>query len=172
MFKWGDIYVDDLIKEGMSKENVMETIFDDKFLADNIIKDCIERSFYNLEKRENITDIKISDYIKQNYSDRQMFYAPNHPNNELLIEMSKRILGYLGFDVDLNAEAASTFVSLMGEDVVVYPAVIRYLNLKQYYKKFFPNRYIENLAYSSKDYYSLYYDIMKNKIFEENNLED
>lgn len=169
LFKWGDKYVDQLIISGLDKRQILDTIFDDTFLADKDIAESIDNAFDNLEKRELFNDIKISDYIRKYYKNRQLFFAPNHPNNELLIEMSKRILAYLGMSTIINDESVSSFMSLMGEDVVVYPSVIRYLGMEVYCKSFFPNRYIENVAYSATEYYQLYCDIFEKRFSEFNN---
>lgn len=166
LFKWGDRYVEQLMMSGLDEKQITDIIFDNMFLSDEEIAECVSNAFNNLEKREALTDVKISDYIKQHYENRQLFFAPNHPNNELLLEMTNRILDYLGMSKIVNDESVGAFLSLMGEDIVVYPSVIRYLGMKSYCKSFFPNRYIENLSYSANEYYQLYCNILKKKILE------
>lgn len=156
LFKWGDKFVNKLLLEGKSQNEIITTIFDETYLSDNAIQKCVNDSIHNLQKREERTDIKISDYVKTHYREQQLFFAPNHPNNELLLECSIRILTFLSIENDIKTEAVNSFVSLMGEDLVVYPSVIKNLGLKQYYKSFFPNRYIEYLSYSATEYYKLY----------------
>lgn len=51
-----------------------------------------------LRRRENKCDIRISDYIEKNYKDKQLFYDPNHPVNELIYEKGRRIMKILNLD--------------------------------------------------------------------------
>ena len=156
LFKWGDKFVNKLLLEGKPQNQIIAAVFDEEYLSGEVIQKCVNDSLENLQKREERTDIKISDFVKSHYRERQLFFAPNHPNNELLLECSVRILTFLGMANDIKTESVNSFVSLMGEDLVVYPSVIKELGLKQYYNSFFPNRYIEHLAYSAADYYKLY----------------
>ncbi len=41
---------------------------------------------------EKDDDIKIADYIAKNCRKRQLFYAFSHPNNEVLLEITNRLL--------------------------------------------------------------------------------
>ena len=156
LFKWGDKFVNKLLLEGKPQNQIIAAVFDEEYLSGEVIQKCVNDSLENLQKREERTDIKISDFVKSHYRERQLFFAPNHPNNELLLECSVRILTFLVMANDIKTESVNSFVSLMGEDLVVYPSVIKELGLKQYYNSFFPNRYIEHLAYSAADYYKLY----------------
>lgn len=169
LFKWGDKFVNQLLLDGTDLHDIIDKILDEDFLSEKEIERCVENSFENLLLREERTDIKISDYVKKYYKDRQLFFAPNHPNNELLLECSIRVLAFLGIDNDIKPEPVDSFVSLMGEDIVVYPSVIKRLGLKNYYKSFFPNRYIESLAYSAIDYYKLYCENIGYVLLNENN---
>ena len=113
-----------------------------------------------MQRREEHTNITISDYIRKHFEKRQLFFSPNHPNNELLLECTVRILDFLGMDTVVKTEVVNSHMSLMGEDVVVYPSVVKKIGLQEFYKSFFPNRYIENLAYSAVEYYKLYCEII------------
>ena len=159
LFKWGDKFVNELLANGVDKNEIVKIIFDEKFLPRMEIQKCIDDSFENLKQREKNTNIKISDYILDYYKERQLFFSPNHPNNELLLECAQRILDFLGMEKFIKTEPVNFYVSLMGEDVVIYPSVIKTIGLKKFYKSFFPNRYIENLAYSATAYYELYCQI-------------
>jgi hypothetical protein len=46
--------------------------------------------------RESECDIKISDFILENYKEKQLFYDPSHPTETLLCEMGKRVLTKIG----------------------------------------------------------------------------
>ena len=169
LFKWGDKFVNKLLLAGTDENHIIGKILDEDFLSDEEVQRCVKASFENLQKREERTDIKISDYVKKHFKERQLFFAPNHPNNELLLECSVRVLSFLGMDRDIKTEPVDSFVSLMGEDIVLYPSVAKRLGLKHYYKSFFPNRYIEHLAYSAADYYKLYCESIGYALWNEKN---
>ena len=164
LFKWGDKFVNKLLLDGTDTNQIIKIIFDEDYLSYQEVQKHIDNSFENLEMREQFTDIKISDYIRKNFEERQLFFSPNHPNNELLIQCAIRILDFLGMDNTIWTEPVDSFMSLMSEDVVIYPSVIRQIGLKTFYKSFFPNRYIENLAYSATEYYRLYCEIVRKEL--------
>ena len=92
----------------------------DELLDKNIEKSCIKWcniDYYNksqLEKNINNTlnelksresdvfgngygiDIKISDFIEENYKKVKLFHTYNHPTNVLLIELSRRVMNRIG----------------------------------------------------------------------------
>jgi hypothetical protein len=51
-----------------------------------------------LKTKEKTCDIKISDYILENYKSKMLFYTPNHPSHFIFKEMSKSILEKLNID--------------------------------------------------------------------------
>lgn len=57
----------------------------------------IDESLFNLREREQDCHVKISDFIEDNYKNRQLFWTFNHPTNELLTYMADQIIDRLGF---------------------------------------------------------------------------
>ena len=54
-----------------------------------------------LKTKEQSCDIKVSDYILQNYKKDKLFHMPNHPSHLILKEMAKQILKKLDIDYSL-----------------------------------------------------------------------
>lgn len=70
----------------------------DKFINNtnvDVSKDRFKESLASLQRREETVDIKISDYIEKNFLNSRLFWTVNHPTNELLIEVAKRIIKYI-----------------------------------------------------------------------------
>ena len=67
------------------------------------INSNLERTVTELIERERLCDVRMSDYILENYKKRRLFYSRSHPSNEVLEEHAKRILTYMGYpckDID------------------------------------------------------------------------
>lgn len=147
LFWYGDKYVDDLLDKNFSLLEILSAVKQESFILQEDIYQKIETSFAELERRECNKNVKITDYLRKNYSKRQLFYSPNHPCNEVLIEYTRRILRQLGYKWEPLSEADLSLQckTLKGQDIPVYPSVIQLLGLKQYERCFYPNRYISGL---------------------------
>lgn len=111
------------------------------------IMEGVRLSFSELKRREEKADIKISDYIIENYKKRQLFYSKNHPTNDVLIEYTERILQCLGYDTEEKMSGTDFFVkagTLKGHDLPLYPAVIKALGISDYEDRCYPNRYFNS----------------------------
>lgn len=100
----------------------------------------VQNSLDELKRRENKVfdndfpvDIKISDYIENNYKKKFLFHTYNHPTNELLFELVRRILKRLNISVNIalqNEKLGSTSIPpclsvyLLGKMEFVYPKFI------------------------------------------------
>lgn len=146
IFPWRDKFVDSLFMKEKNINKILEIIKNESYISPTEIEDNINESFNELEKREKLLDITISDYIKLYYKEKQLFYDPYHPCNFLIKEIAIRILKFLNiqditfkneqiFDIDIN-------YNLCGGSIPIYPFVIKTLRLKQYEKISYPNRYI------------------------------
>lgn len=139
-----DKYLDEMIKKGLTKEEIYALVSKDDFIAAKEIEENVEDSFQQLLIREEKVDVKISDYIRQYYRKRQLFYFVNHPIEELVLEYGNRILVYLGYPIG-KCNKTDYFLqcgTLKGQDLPIYPSVIKHLGLEEYETKFYPDRYI------------------------------
>ena len=142
VFALGDRFVDELYDSGKTADEIMEQVSREDFLSEDFVKSKVRESFDSLRKREATCDIVISDYLEKHYTEKVLFYCSNHPCNEVLIELSNRILGYLGVDETLdNIPEESLDFTLKGQDVPIYPSVKKALNLKSTEEKYYANRY-------------------------------
>lgn len=77
------------------------------YYSDIEIKNNFNKTINELKTREEKVfdndfgvDIKICDFIEQNYKNKFLFHTYNHPTNELLIELVKRIMNKIGIPVN------------------------------------------------------------------------
>ena len=90
--------------------NILKMIIDDKTDGD-ILNEVTSQSFYNrgeliasiqkelddFKLREATIDIKMGDYVADNYNKYLLFATSNHPTRLVLMELSRRILAALDF---------------------------------------------------------------------------
>ena len=147
LFGWKDRFADDFMSSEQNPdiEKFLDRICADNFIPPEEIQNRIDESFQKLRDREWFCDIKISDYIEKNYRDKQIYFLPNHPFPMVLVELTKRILRFLGFESDnflriheLLDENDRRF-SLCIWDVPIYPAVKKFLNFQECREIYYPN---------------------------------
>lgn len=159
LFPFGDKYIDEMILKGQSKNEILEQIIREDFIAPEEIHKIVQESLLELKEREKDVDITISDYIMKNYNKKQLFYSFNHPINSVLIEYAKRIISFLGY-TDLEIDEAVVYLKagcLKGTDIPIYPSVLKTLQIQDYENSYFINRYIEpEFLVDFKTYYRKY----------------
>lgn len=93
-----------------------------------------------MKRREHTCDIKISDFLEENFDRDLCFISANHPTEIVITEILKRLLSALaGTDMG-NADIYSCDVRFTGvyEDVLImYPSVLKCLGLEKYYNLFY-----------------------------------
>lgn len=117
-----------------------------EFISEDEVKAEAEKSFDELRKREWACDIRISDFLFDNYRQQQIFYAPSHPTPNVILEMVQRILKFMditdmtfqNMNILLSAES-----SLIGQDAPIYPRVQKIFGLPEdsVMKEYYANRY-------------------------------
>lgn len=103
------------------------------YCKEEIIRN-FQKQIEKLRKRENVCDIKISDYIEKNYKTKLLFYDPNHPSNEVIYEKGRQIMEIL----ELNRKKGKMYDDEMDQgEIFIYGCVRKALKLeyKQEYIK-------------------------------------
>lgn len=145
LFPSGDRFVDELLKRGFSDDVILKQIQNRAFISPQIIEQAVRESLLELKDREKEVAVGISDYIELRYKERQLFYSPNHPINEVLIEYARRIIRYMGLtDQEIREDLVYLKAGcLKGQDTPIYPSVIEVLGIKDYDCQYYLNRYLE-----------------------------
>lgn len=143
-FPFADRYVDQLVQSGGAVDDIVRTIAAEDYLKPAFVQDFMETSLREMEYCDFGCDVKIHDYVEAHGRTRQLFYSEGHPTLDLLKEMARRLMTALGLAphlADCSDLELGPF-SLKGQDVPVYPSVIRALGLKEYDTVYYPNRYL------------------------------
>lgn len=126
MFPHGDCVIESCIDEGLSAEQtISHCLSDDAMEAEKI---CNNFSFYmdKIKQREKNWDIKIFDFISNNYRERQMFYDQGHPANTVFKEICSQLLSRLG----LTENELFSDVTLDQHEEPMYPITNKILDIK------------------------------------------
>jgi len=81
-----------------------------------------------MRTREAALDIKIADYILENFQSRRLFYVFNHPHNSVMFEVCERAAELLQVPFS-NDKLRHLDHWLSGVAFPIHPAVYRALNL-------------------------------------------
>lgn len=73
----------------------LKDYFSDKTFNEAHIREAFDKFIAKVRKREVDWDIKVSDYLLNNYQRCKLFYDPNHPTNEFLEYVSIKLLNIL-----------------------------------------------------------------------------
>lgn len=163
LFARRDRVVDEYCGSGeqISCEQILERISNQDFWDECEVVQACENSLAELERRERWADVHLSDYLRRNYRGGvALFYSPNHPRTSVLFEYACRILCHLGFErlPDMSEEDQTIlFDTLKGQDIPIYPTVIRALKLKEVCPRYFVDRYLCGYKLLDfKEYYRAY----------------
>lgn len=101
----------------------------------------IEMALRAVEYQERECDIKIASYIRENYQKKMLYRDMTHMQTDLVWEMVKRIVEYLGMDTTEIEAMRKNFESPVNQmymnhctEIPVYPSVAKHLGLQWYTK--------------------------------------
>ena len=92
MFPHGDTVIDDCLDRQMTYDETITHCLGDDAIDSEMI--CNNFNYYldKIKSRENNWDIKIYDFIKNKFSQQQMFYDQGHPTNVVFREICSQLL--------------------------------------------------------------------------------
>ena len=148
--------------QGQTTKDLIAKIFNESFYSPYYIKKNFDLTISELEKREASLDIKISQFIRNNYQFINLFNTINHPHHPIIGYIINCVLEILGLD---HQYSKSDFIN--GEHIIeynnyfpIYPSVKKILNLQ------FENKLIYQIQNTS---YSVYDALKKLYKFYDNN---
>ena len=160
-FPHGDKYIDRIMEDSKMNpdiETILDKIIDPRFIPSQTIQEEIDKSLAELKRREWFCEVKISDYIETNMSGKRLFYSMNHPIPQVLMEVARRILRAIDIRSDNFLELHNLLddsnmqFSLIGQDVPIYPSVLKFFEIEETPKIYWANRYIWNFCADFRDF--------------------
>lgn len=127
MFMYSDTNIDRLWEEGERDiDKIVKYLESDVYSKEEIEKNA-EACFAKWEKRDQDCDVKIMDYIRQEYKKQRLFYEPANPCNNVMRKISERILKILEIDPEEIQEIGERRATL---ELPVYQCVKEALGLE------------------------------------------
>lgn len=90
-FLYEEQYLDTLILEGRPNNEIYETVIKDDFISEVSIRRNLKLAFKMIEISEINTDLKMLDYIKENYQKKLLYRDGLHYQNCMYFEIVRRI---------------------------------------------------------------------------------
>lgn len=138
-FEYGDVNINRMIEEGRSVSEVTDKLGADDFYSEESVKKHVTRVLRTLEYEEDGCDIKISDFIKENYKEKMLYRDLTHMQPVLIWEIVKRILKYLHIDTaeaekmeQSGCNAVAQSYDTHCTQIPVYPGVAKHMGLAWY----------------------------------------
>ena len=144
LFVHGDKVIQDLLEKGVGVDSIVDMVQYGNVIDEEYILANFNKYWNKIRDREKSWDIKIYDFLRSNYKEKQIFSDFGHPTSIVLKYMSELVLERLNICDDIvDIEVESVLDEF--EDPI-YPCVKRVLGL-QYQKKYLrehSNKKIQN----------------------------
>ena len=163
-FTGADYNINSMLGTGRSTDDILEIISRPDYYDHVWLNENWKREIVSVKIAESLADINISDYIIENKGRKRLFIDANHISEEVILEISGRILSKLGIQDDVPREELSRIQLINASEVPIYPSVIDGLELSVYhgnpeYRLFLFNR---EKRVTFEEYVRLYCDFCGN----------
>ncbi len=124
MFPYRDYVIENCLRRKMSVNQICQYVEQDNIIPRKEIEDNFHEYILKMREREKAWDIKVVDFILDNYKQEKLFYDAGHPANAVLKMISKGILEILGITEEVYTEKC-----LDSHEIPVYSWVKKVLGL-------------------------------------------
>jgi hypothetical protein len=129
LYGYGDANVVRMVKEGLTPAEIVER-YSGMELSEMIDLERLKSNIIASQRpKEAETDIKVLDFILENYKLASVFSCVNHGSNLLLLHMVNQILRMLGYS-PLSKSLLERIPVLAEPEIPIHPSVARYFDLK------------------------------------------
>ncbi len=119
LFPYPDIVINNMIEQGLDFHHIVRAISNGNIFSRNEILSNYNSICNKFLKREEKWDIKIFDYLFNIENDSKTMYDLYHPSGEILREIARRILGFIG----VEESCVQGDCELDSFDIPLYPDV-------------------------------------------------
>ncbi|MBR5407634.1 MAG: hypothetical protein IK111_08330 [Lachnospiraceae bacterium] len=164
MFPNRDCIVDGLIKHGYSIDDIVNIVCTCKIFSDSMLMNEYKTIVSKFREREKEWDIKIIDYIVENFRSIKCFVDRAHPTDIVFRVIIKGILEILNIEYNTLEYSIYNRDIFQGTENIIYPDVARFFKL-QYWsedyelRRFFPQKIrAMNMEEYVREYIFEYYE--------------
>lgn len=128
MFPHADTVIDSLSEKKYDVDSIIEICESKRAFSEDFIISNFKEYMEIIRNRDEDWDVKVYDYILENYRNTLLFYDVGHPTNEVLQFISYGILDRLGIDYSKDDIKAENCLDIHQQPI--YPMVKEVLGLK------------------------------------------
>lgn len=122
-----DFLIDKAYESFHTLRQIKEFVLNEDAYSNEKILDMYKNKIMKLKEREKGWDIKISSFMEENYKIKKLFYDIDHPTNDLMIEVCRK----LGQKMELDDWNTVLLDSDLGwREQIVWPCVKKALGLQ------------------------------------------
>lgn len=122
-----DKFVNNLINAGWTRDEIIKKVLSGSCFDEKDIKSNLMVSLKQIEVMDRNSDIKIYDYVKDNYRNIRLFKDPVHMEDDLVCYIGNKILEMIG--IHANYKKPSKEIHYFTQ-LPIYPEVVECLGLK------------------------------------------
>ncbi len=164
MFPYRDVIIDDLVKRGYSVDDIVYIICNCSIFSEKILEREFDNIICKFRKREEKWDIKIIDFILDNFKKNKCFVDGSHPTDRVFRKIVSDILKILGIDYGPSRFNEYNRDYFQNGEIIIYPEVARYFGLDYWSKDGELRQYTSNkmckmnMEEYVREYIFIYYD--------------
>ena len=121
-----DKFIEDNIS--LDIDDLIQRVKYENIWGEDVIKELFNNGLLKLKSREEKCDVKISEYIKRNIGNMQLFYDEGHPHENLLREKTRQILKIINIFPD--SKSLNVIANIDAEELFVYGCVKKALHME------------------------------------------
>ena len=126
----GDANIISMLEQNIGIDKIINHLNSDSFYQRQYLENNVNKGLRELARRESNLSIKISDFIRDNYQKYRLFYAHNHPTDNMGIYVVNQILKLVNFpELDDKLIPNPQRGVLDKIQIPLYPSVVKHLEL-------------------------------------------
>lgn len=132
LYRREDHNINRMVLEGKSTKQIVECLASDEFYSQEQVDKHFRVTLKLIDVAEQSVDIKVADYIRENYQKTMLYQNAFHPNKCIIWECVRRLFDKIdvsGEELTLLEEESPLHIHQSG-DVPIYPSVAKHLKLE------------------------------------------
>ncbi len=132
LYRREDYNVNRMIIEGKSDKQILEALSSDDFYSEKQVVRNFNIAMKLVDIAERDVEVKVADYIRENYTKKMLYQNAFHPNKYVVWEYARRLLKTMGIfsqELEILQNLSPMHIHQSG-DVPIYPCVAKHLKLE------------------------------------------
>lgn len=131
LYRLEDININQMIEAGKEADEIYKLVSASDYYDEKMVKRNLKVSFKSVQIAEQFADIRVMDFLKENYDKRLVFQNFAHMHKCVIWTYVRRLLETMGVSIEEcdRLEANSPEFIHHGGDIPVYPSVAKVLGL-------------------------------------------